>query len=298
MPVLAKHAIDPDKFEDTTFDPLLGSGPYTVSAVEAGRKRHLQARSELLGPRSADQSRLVEFRHHPLRLLPRRQHAFRGLQERPLRRARGNRSRPLADRLRFSGAARRAAWSRRNSPTDCPRAWTAWCSTRAGRCSPTCACARRSCNLFDFEWINHNYFFDLYKRTASYFDGCDLSAHGVPANARERELLKPFPGCGARRHHGRHLGAAGHRRLGPRPRRLAPRLRAVRRGRLRAQGHAAGAHAPAAGRSRSKSSPPRATRSASRSPSCAASSAPASTRACAAWMPPSSSAGASASIST
>ena len=47
--------------------------------------------------------------------------------------------------------------------------------------------------LFDFEWINHNYFFDLYKRTASYFDGCDLSAHGVPADARERELLAPFP---------------------------------------------------------------------------------------------------------
>ena len=49
-------------------------------------------------------------------------------------------------------------------------------------------------HLFDFEWINHNYFFDLYKRTASYFDGCDLSAHGVAADARERELLKPFPG--------------------------------------------------------------------------------------------------------
>jgi peptide/nickel transport system substrate-binding protein len=49
-------------------------------------------------------------------------------------------------------------------------------------------------NLFDFEWINHNYFFDLYKRTASYFDGCDLSAHGVAADARERELLAPFPG--------------------------------------------------------------------------------------------------------
>jgi peptide/nickel transport system substrate-binding protein len=50
-------------------------------------------------------------------------------------------------------------------------------------------------HLFDFEWINHAYFFDLYKRTASYFDGCDLSAHGVPASARERELLARFPGA-------------------------------------------------------------------------------------------------------
>ena len=25
--------------------------------------------------------------------------------------------------------------------------------------------------LFDFEWLNHTYFFNLLKRTASYFDG-------------------------------------------------------------------------------------------------------------------------------
>ena len=97
-------------------------------------------------------------------------------------------------------------------------------------------------NLFDFEWINHTYFFDLYKRTASYFDGCDLSAHGVAANARERELLGAFSRRRARRHHGRQLGAAGQRRLGPRPRRIASRLHAVRRRRLRAQGHATGAY--------------------------------------------------------
>src|SRR4029078_883524 len=48
-------------------------------------------------------------------------------------------------------------------------------------------------HLFDFEWINHSYFFDLYRRTASYFPGSELSAHGVPANAREKALLAPLP---------------------------------------------------------------------------------------------------------
>ena len=72
--------------------------------------------------------------------------------------------------------------------------------------------------LFDFEWINHNYFFDLYRRTASYFDDCRLSAHGRPADARERELLEAVSRRGARRHHGRHLVAAQDRRLRPRPR--------------------------------------------------------------------------------
>ena len=72
MPVLPKHAINPDTFENTTFAPPLGSGPYIVTTVKAGRKRHLQAQSGLLGPRSANQSRPVEFRRNPFRLLSRR----------------------------------------------------------------------------------------------------------------------------------------------------------------------------------------------------------------------------------
>ena len=44
--------------------------------------------------------------------------------------------------------------------------------------------------LFDFEWINRNYFFGLYVRGAGYFAGSELSAYGRPADERERELLK------------------------------------------------------------------------------------------------------------
>ena len=47
--------------------------------------------------------------------------------------------------------------------------------------------------LFDFEWLNHNFFFDRYQRSASYFEGSELSARGRPADARERALLAPFP---------------------------------------------------------------------------------------------------------
>ncbi len=36
MPILPKHAIDPEKFEDTSFAAPLGSGPYIVSEVKAG----------------------------------------------------------------------------------------------------------------------------------------------------------------------------------------------------------------------------------------------------------------------
>jgi peptide/nickel transport system substrate-binding protein len=47
--------------------------------------------------------------------------------------------------------------------------------------------------LFDFEWVNRNFFFDLYRRSASFFDDSELSAYHRPADARERALLAPFP---------------------------------------------------------------------------------------------------------
>ena len=36
MPILPKHAIDVGTFEDTTFEPILGTGPYRVGAVKPG----------------------------------------------------------------------------------------------------------------------------------------------------------------------------------------------------------------------------------------------------------------------
>src|SRR4029077_8786709 len=37
MPVLPRHAIDEAKFEQTTLKPLIGSGPYLIAKVDAGR---------------------------------------------------------------------------------------------------------------------------------------------------------------------------------------------------------------------------------------------------------------------
>jgi peptide/nickel transport system substrate-binding protein len=47
--------------------------------------------------------------------------------------------------------------------------------------------------LFDAAWVNHNFFFDLYRRSASYFDDSELSAYHRPADEHERALLAPFP---------------------------------------------------------------------------------------------------------
>ena len=55
------------------------------------------------------------------------------------------------------------------------------------------ATVRRALSImFDFEWLNRSLYHGLYSRTQSYFDRSELSSHGRPADARERELLGPF----------------------------------------------------------------------------------------------------------
>ncbi len=44
---------------------------------------------------------------------------------------------------------------------------------------------------FDFEWSNKNLFFELYKRTQSFFENSDMKAKGLPS-PEELALLEPF----------------------------------------------------------------------------------------------------------
>lgn len=45
--------------------------------------------------------------------------------------------------------------------------------------------------VFDFEWLNKNLFFNVYKRGASYFNNSELAASGLP-EGEELKLLEPF----------------------------------------------------------------------------------------------------------
>ena len=97
--------------------------------------------------------------------------------------------------------------------------------------------------LFDFEWINRNYFFDLYARSAGFFAGSELSAYGRAADERERALLKPFASHIAAGYSRRQLSPARHRRLRPRSCHAAPRAEAAVAGRLRSRRHGVAADA-------------------------------------------------------
>jgi peptide/nickel transport system substrate-binding protein len=192
MPVLAKHAIDPATFEDTSFEPLLGSGPYIVSAVKPGENVTFKRDANYWGRNLPINRGLWNFdtiRYDYYRDGNTHFEAFKkGLYD----------LRVETDPGRWQTAydfpaLREGRVAKEDLPYGLPKGMQGLVFNTRRPVFADIRVREAILQLFDFEWVNHNYFFDLYKRTASYFDGCDLSAHGVPANSRERKLLASFP---------------------------------------------------------------------------------------------------------
>jgi peptide/nickel transport system substrate-binding protein len=191
MPVLPRHAIDLATFEDTTFTPIVGSGPYTIGEVKVGDSVTLRRDPNYWGrdvPVNRGLWNFDEVRFDYYRDANTQFEAFKtGLCD-----VRAETD-PNLWKTAYDFPARRDGRVVQESfPYGLPKGMTAFVfNTR--RAVFTDARVREALlHLFDFEWINHNFFFDQYRRTASYFDDCDLSAHGRPADARERDLLAPY----------------------------------------------------------------------------------------------------------
>jgi peptide/nickel transport system substrate-binding protein len=194
MPVLSRHAIDVDRFEETTFTPLLGSGPYRITTVRPGETVIFTRDPDYWGrdlPINRGVWNFDTIRYDYYRDGNTCFEAFKkGLYD----------VRVETDPGRWQTAydfpaLRDGDVVKESFPYGLPKGMEGLVFNTRRPIFADIRVREALLHLFDFEWINHTYFFDLYKRTASYFDGCDLSAHGVPASARERELLAPFPGA-------------------------------------------------------------------------------------------------------
>ena len=192
MPIFAKHSIDPDKFEATSFEPLLGSGPYAINEVDPGRSVTLKRDPEYWGRKLAvnrgfwnfDEIRMDFYRDANSNL-----EAFKkGLYD----------VRSEHDPYRWETAyAIPAVREQRivldSFPTGLPKGMSGLVFNTRRSLFSDIRVRQAIAGLFDFEWVNHNFFFDRYQRTGSYFEGSELSARGRPADAREQALLAPYP---------------------------------------------------------------------------------------------------------
>ena len=191
MPVLPRHAVDPETFEDTTMTGPVGSGPYRVSAVRPGASVTLTRNPDYWGrdlPANRGLWNFDEIRFDYYRESNGQFEAFkRGLYD--FR----NENEPLRwhDGYDFA-AARSGELIRDTIKTGMPQPSEFLVFNTRRPMFADVRVRRALTLLFDFEWINRNYFFGLYARAGGFFAGSELSAYGRAADARERELLKPY----------------------------------------------------------------------------------------------------------
>ncbi|MDX2307355.1 MAG: extracellular solute-binding protein [Hyphomicrobium sp.] len=192
MPVLPKHAIDPDAFERTTLVPPIGSGPYIVSRVDAGRSLTYARNPDYWGrdlPALRGRFNFDEIRYEYFRDSSVLFDAFRAGQidsrteDDPKLWANGYTFRAVQD----------GRVQRRAIEIGLPAGMSAFVmNTRRGAFKDQ-RVRRALILLFNFEWVNKTLYQGLYRRTQSFFARSTLAAAGRPADARERALLAPFP---------------------------------------------------------------------------------------------------------
>ena len=191
MPVLPRHAIDAATFEETSISPPIGSGPYRVSAVKPGASVTLTRNPDYWGRDlpvnrglwNFDEIRLDFYReaNGQFEAFKRGLYDFR-VETEPLR---------WHDGYDFT-AARNGEVIRDTIKTGMPQPSEFLVFNTRRPVFSDIRVRQALTLLFDFEWINRNYFFGLYGRSASFFAGSELSAYARAADDRERDLLKPF----------------------------------------------------------------------------------------------------------
>jgi peptide/nickel transport system substrate-binding protein len=191
MPVLPRHAINADTFEETTLKPLIGSGPYVVGEVDAGHSVTLRRNPDYWGRDLAVNRGLWNFdtlRFDYYRDINAQLEAFkRGLFD----------VRVETDPARWQtdydfAAVRDHRVIKDALPSGLPKGTYAFVFNTRRAVFADVRVREAISLLFDFEWINKNFYYGQYRRSASYFADSELSAYRRPADARERGLIAPF----------------------------------------------------------------------------------------------------------
>jgi peptide/nickel transport system substrate-binding protein len=192
MPVLPKHAIDPATFENSTLTKPIGSGPYVLADVDVGKNVTFKRDPNYWGNGLAinrGQWNFDELRFDFYRDENAYFEAFKaGLYD----------VRSESDPARWQTgydfpAVRDGRVIKDTFTNGLPKFSSDYVFNTRRKVFADIRVRQAIALLFDFQWINRDFFYNLYKRSASFFDDSELSAYHRPADDRERALLAPFP---------------------------------------------------------------------------------------------------------
>ncbi len=191
MPILPKHYMTPERFERTSLEPPVGSGPYIIASVDAGRSLVFRRNPDYWGkdlPINRGRYNFDEIKLDFYRDSASLFEAFKAgvidvrAEDDPGRWAEGYSFQAVAD----------GRVLKREFETGAPAGMTGLVFNTRRPVFADQRVRRALILMFDAEWINRSLFHGLYERTTSYFDRSNLASTGHPASELERALLAPY----------------------------------------------------------------------------------------------------------
>ena len=188
LPILPKHAINPDTYDQATLDKPISAGPYVVASAETGRSVTLKRVDDWWAkdlPTTRGMFNFDELRFEFYRDENALFEAFKkGLVD---VRAEGD---PLkwANDYQFP-AVTQGLIKKEEIAGGLPKPLQAFVFNT--RRAPLSDIRVRDAllMLFDFEWMNKNLFNNAYERSQSYFYGSELSSFHTPVTPLEQDVL-------------------------------------------------------------------------------------------------------------
>ena len=192
MPILSKAYFTANDFEKTTLEPPMGSGPYRVESVDAGRSITYRRVADYWGAKlpvrrgqqNFDMIRYDYYRDPTVAMEALKAHEYDFRQE--------NTAKVWA--TAYEGPAfDQGLIVKEEIGHSIPTGMQGFVfNTRLAKFADP-KVRQALAYAFDFEWTNKNLFNGAYTRTTSYFSNSELASSGLP-DAAELALLEPFRG--------------------------------------------------------------------------------------------------------
>jgi peptide/nickel transport system substrate-binding protein len=193
-PILPKHAFDKATFDQTTLKPVTGSGPYRIAQVVPGQRIVFERNPDYWGRDIPSKRGFDNFDRITIEYFLNANAMFEAFKKGICSvHAESDPVKRLRD-FDFP-ALRNGAVVTETFETGIPPVVTGFLFNTRRPVFADVRVRRALAMLYDFEWANKNLFEGAFQRTASFWQGSELSALGRPATEREMALLAPFPGA-------------------------------------------------------------------------------------------------------
>ncbi len=194
MPVLSRTATDPARFDETTLALPVASGPYKVTSVEPGQRLVLNRNADYWANDLPSRRGMFNFDHVSLDYYRDGNSLFEAfkaglcdyrIETDPTRWLTGYDIPPVHD----------GRIIKETVPLRLPKGMEGFAFNTRRKLFSNVRAREALGDMFDFEWLDHNLYGDLYRRTPSFFAESDLASTGRAADQTEMAILAPYPGA-------------------------------------------------------------------------------------------------------